>query len=197
MTTPNIQQKTKIIVSFSGSGMIPLQIPRKEFVKTLDRLFPNYKKLFLVDKDGTFYHHGVYGISKDIESTVEYLQDQIRNFDEAIFLGSSAGGYASILFGSMLKIAKVIAFIPQTNINGYSSKTKYEYENINKFINNCTQYYLFGNPNEEYDSMHGKIHLDNVSGHNNVFIKMIENLHLKNMRNSGELDKILQEIIQS
>lgn len=181
----------KLIITFSGSGLSPLQVPREEFVKTTNVLFPDHKKLFFVDEQKYFYHKGITGYSSDIYSTAEFLKQQIVGYDDITFLGTSAGGYASILFGSLLNITRVIAFIPQTNIFGYKDELNSEYTNLNKYINPRTQYYIYGDLNELYNSWHGKKHIDNIFGFPTVTITMLDKIDMKQLRDSGKLNEIL------
>lgn len=54
-------------------------------------------------------------------------------------MGVSAGGYASILFGSLCKVSNVIAFVPRTKlINPIDIK----YNDLKNIINNKTKYIL-------------------------------------------------------
>lgn len=182
---------TRLIVSFSGRGIKPLQAPRKEFERTLDRLFPEDKKMFFLDKSNVFYHKGISGLTEDVRSTVEFLRDLSGPYEETVFMGSSAGGYASILFGSLLGVSKVIAFIPQTLIKGYVKTMPIEYEDLNSVINDHTKYFVHGCVKERHDAWHGRIHVDNISGHGNVVVEFHNPLCMKKLRDSGRLDEIL------
>jgi hypothetical protein len=58
------------------------------------------------------------GINKDIDShekLFEFLRKETEGY-EIVTIGSSAGGYASALFGSLLRASKSIAFCPQITI---------------------------------------------------------------------------------
>ena len=67
-----------------------------------------------MDKNRNSYHNGIVGISNNIDETLPHLQAQIAPYSNVIFLGVSSGGYAAILFGSLLNVKSVLAFIPQT-----------------------------------------------------------------------------------
>lgn len=58
------------------------------------------------------------GINKEIDShkrLFEFLKKETEGY-EIVTIGSSAGGYASALFGSLLRASKSIAFSPQITI---------------------------------------------------------------------------------
>ena len=56
-----------------------------------------------------WYLGGLNGIGKNINHTIAFLKKEFAKYDKVICIGNSAGGYASLLFGSLLKVNKVIA----------------------------------------------------------------------------------------
>ena len=86
-------------------------------VKTLNLLYPNYDKLFLQDNTSRWYLYGIDGISNNVNQTKIYLQNILKKYNNITFIGASSGGYAALLFGSLLNVDKVVSFIPQTNLN--------------------------------------------------------------------------------
>ena len=55
-----------------------------------------------------------------------------KEYKKIVAIGSSAGGFAAILFGTILKLQKIIAFNPQTIIsesNENENKLKWKNEN--------------------------------------------------------------------
>lgn len=94
-----------------GSGMPPF-----EFTASLSaRGVPGY---FIKDFRQSWYHEGLLGLSDDIESTHRYLAGLVarHNCQRLVTLGSSAGGYAAILFGTLLGADRVAAFAPQAEV---------------------------------------------------------------------------------
>ena len=79
----------------------------------------NENKIFVRDLAQCWYHDGIYGISKDIDSTVKYIEKEIQYLykDKVFFVGNSMGGYAAILFSTLIGIGEAIAFAPQTFIS--------------------------------------------------------------------------------
>lgn len=189
-----LNNNNNLIVSFGGmaqqfGGILPF-----EFLNFLNKHFINFDKYFFIDKNLKHYHLGIKDITKNIDETIDYLKNIIKNYKKVIFLGTSAGGYAAILFGSLLKINKVIAFIPQTFLDKNKNFDK-RYINLNKIINNETEYFIYGDLSNR-DPLHHINHLDNISGFTNVYLFKKQSLNLKEMRDSGELFDILNNIIE-
>jgi len=75
-------------------------------------------KIYLRDLHAAWYHLGLQGLTRTVDETAELLG---RCIDEqaperVVTIGNSAGGYAAILFGALLKADAVLAFVPQTCI---------------------------------------------------------------------------------
>jgi hypothetical protein len=183
-----------LIVSFAGHALLFGGIPRFEFVNFFNKNFENINKHFYIDKFRTCYHKGIFGLSNNIDETVEYLKNEIKQYKNVIFLGVSAGGYAAILFGSLLNINSIIAFTPQT-----FRRDKYideKYRDISQYINNVTKYYIYGNLSvTDIKDTHHISQCERISNHSNVYITRVKNFNLKKMRDSGELSTILNKII--
>ncbi len=79
----------------------------------------NDHKIFLRDFSQSWYQNGLPSISNDIYSTAQFLTSQIEDIkpEKVYFVGNSMGGYAAILFGSLIGSVEVIAFAPQTFIS--------------------------------------------------------------------------------
>lgn len=184
-----------LIISFACHAKWFGGIPRFEFVNFFESNFKNINKQFYIDKHVTCYHKGIFGISNNIDETVTYLKNEIKDYKNVIFLGVSAGGYASILFGSLLNINTVLAFIPQT-----LRRDKYideKYRDISKYINNTTKYYIYGNLSvTDIKDTHHISQCERISHHPNVFITRVKNFDLKKMRDNGELYLILNKLIE-
>jgi len=183
-----------LVVSFAGHDIVFGGIPRFEFVNFFEKNFNNIDRQFYIDKNKTSYHEGIVGISKNIEETASYLEKQIQGYKNVLFLGVSSGGYAAILFGSLLKVKNVLAFIPQTIRRDKDIDEKYR--DLHPYINNSTKYYLFGdlsvkNPNDP----HHISHLTRVSDYQNVFITKQKDFNLKRMRDNGMLHKIISSLL--
>ena len=60
---------------------------------------------------------GLKGIGKNINHTIAFLKKEFAKYDKVICVGGSAGGYASLLFGSLLQVDSVVAMDAQTDLN--------------------------------------------------------------------------------
>jgi hypothetical protein len=74
--------------------------------------------LLIRDPKMAWYLCGIDGISKNVKETTEFINKYTSNYDKIYMFGSSMGGYASLLYGSLIthKIKIINAFAPQTNI---------------------------------------------------------------------------------
>jgi hypothetical protein len=102
------------IVAFAG-----LKRPSRKF--EFFRLLSGYEDarcIFLSDHEQGWYQLGVRGIGDSADDVASFLSEIIGDDrSTAIFTGASAGGYAALLFGSMLGVAEVHAFAPQTFVS--------------------------------------------------------------------------------
>jgi len=190
----NGESSDTLFVSFAGHDLVYGGIPRFEFVQFFDKHFSNINRHFYIDKFKTSYHNGIYGISTNIDETAEYLKREIQNYKNVVFLGVSSGGYAAILFGSLLNVKSVVAFIPQT-IRRYKDVDE-KYRDLKPYINNTTKYYLLCDSSitNVYDPHHMS-HCTRIYNNFNVFIKDKPRISLKKMRDSGELYAIMTNVI--
>jgi hypothetical protein len=187
----NVPNADTLIVSFAGNAKLFGGIPRFEFVNFLKQF--NVSKHFYIDEHNDLYHKGLIGTTS-IDETVTYLKNEIKQYKRVLFLGNSGGGYAAILFGSLLEVTMVLAFVPQTIRRNDIVDEKYR--DISHFINNKTKYYIYGDTSiiNPLDCHHIS-HCERISHHPNVFLIKKNGLYLKEMRDSGELFDILKTII--
>ena len=66
-----------------------------------------------------YYLTGLKNNTNTFEETIEFIKKLTiqKKYKKIVALGCSAGGYAAILYGSLLKFDKVIAFSPQVVLN--------------------------------------------------------------------------------
>jgi hypothetical protein len=187
--------KKTLIVSFAGHGLGYGGIPKVEFVNFLTKHFSSHDAQYYLDEHCRCYHNGIKGLSTNVEETVEYLKTRFEGYDRVICIGASAGGYAAILFGSLLKVNTVIAFTPPTILNG-EDKDKL-YCNLNAHINPTTKYYIYGDEKiQDKTSPHHINHCINVEQHSSVKVIRRRGVNLKFMRYSGELAQIFSGILE-
>ena len=182
-----------LIVSFAGNDTLINGIKRFEFLNFLEKNFNNIDKHFYIDHHFDSYHKGISGISNNIDQTIIYLKNEIKKYKNVIFLGASSGGYASILFGSLLNINHVIAFIPQTIRLKQNIDEKYR--DISGYINNTTQYYIYGDTSiSNINDVHHISHCERIAHHPNVFLTKKNIFKLKIMRDNGELYNLIYKV---
>jgi hypothetical protein len=185
-----------LIVCFGGywhqfGGILPF-----EFCRYLSSIYTNQcDLLFYVDYHQCSYQKGIKGITNSVNETVTYLNNKINkaNYNKVIFMGTSAGGYAAILFGSLCEnIHNVVSFIPQTIV--YSQNP--HHANLKHIINNNTLYTLYGDTSiTELSDAHHIRHCENINNHANVTIIKIHGCDLKQMRDNGTIKNILDNIM--
>ena len=122
------QGAKKLIVGFASNEHHGFE--RKSSLMKLKYERNDFDVLYLRNS-GKWYLGGLSGIGKTINHTIAFLKKEFSKYDDVITIGSSAGGYASILFGSECSANTVIAYIPQTDLeysiaNCLPIKTEFE-----------------------------------------------------------------------
>ncbi|MBF2097800.1 MAG: hypothetical protein IGQ88_05410 [Gloeomargaritaceae cyanobacterium C42_A2020_066] len=79
----------------------------------------NENRIFLRDLKQRYYHAGLESVGRDIHEVAYFLKKEIEILkpDRVVFVGCSMGGFAAILFASLVGFGEVIAFCPQTFIS--------------------------------------------------------------------------------
>ena len=92
-------------------------MPQFEFYRAA-RILDEHK-IFLRDFSQSWYQRGLPGIAGDPLELGAYLKSRIEELgpEEVTFVGNSMGGFAAILFASMLGVGRAVAFAPQTSIS--------------------------------------------------------------------------------
>jgi hypothetical protein len=101
-----------LLVTFGGLGALG-RGPGFEF-ETTARTLP-VKRLFVTDPEQAWYHRGGApgaAIADVAHSISELLAG--REVERLVTIGNSAGGYAALIFGTLLAADAVISFAPQT-----------------------------------------------------------------------------------
>ena len=141
----NDETKKPLIITFGGIAN-GIGSPIFEF-KNLLKENIDCHKIFIKDSNQSWYHKGANGLGNNInelKNDIEKLIEKI-NYSEIITIGASMGGYASLLFGSLLKVNSIISFVPQTFIdketrkkhkdNRWSEQMKSVHENNQNYYN--------------------------------------------------------------
>lgn len=203
----------KLLVSFGGINQ-GLGMPPFEFFKSLEDI--ECDKVFIRDSYQMWYQNGIDSEIHDILKLRDYLKKEILNnkYKKICFLGNSMGGYAAILFGTMLNVDTVISFAPQTFINKKQRYLNFDFR-WNKQINNVhknknrhkelfdLKNYLLKNNNYKskiiiyYSEQHrlDRLHASRLKNLEKVnLITLTEGGHnaIKYLRDSGELIRIIK-----
>jgi len=183
-----------LIICFGGMALQMGGILPFEFLNYLSKTFQKNTDLyFYIDKKQCWYHKGIDGITNNIDDTVLYLNNIIKksNYKKILFMGVSAGGYASILFGSLCNVSSVIAFIPRTKLINPINK---KYGDLKLIVNNQTDYILYGDTNVKEGSHHIS-QCNYLKCFKNVKIIYNKGLSMRVLRDNGTIKKIIDNIL--
>lgn len=103
-----------LIISFAGLG------DQFNFGKTLRELDVN--AIYLRDMNHNWYLNGLEGIGNSVDEVKEFLSQKSKEYEApyVLSLGTSAGGFAALLYGSLLQVDEILAFSPQTFMNRWN-----------------------------------------------------------------------------
>lgn len=110
------QDPTVLIVAFTGfTGRLSLST--FDFMRSAELL--NYNRILLCDTSRTCYLNGIPPVAADVDALLALLRQNIERLGpkSTIFIGSSGGSHAAVLFGHLLRADFVHAFSPHTNID--------------------------------------------------------------------------------
>jgi len=194
----SVQKGGKRIVVFSFSGAPAGRlVPSFEFRNFLEKY--SVTKVFVRDMRVCWYQRGLVGVSEDVDGSVDYLKKLIQeiNPDKTVFIGASMGGYASILFGTLLDADVVLSFSPKTLFEKDERHFDERYADLKKLITSSkskTEYHIFYGGDRRDDVFQSerltenpRITLHKYAGDHKL---------VKNLRDSGELKIILDEYLQ-
>lgn len=169
-----------------------------DFINFLPNNFKNVDLHFYADLDQCCYHKGLRGITNNVESTVEYLRQKIsKRYKTVIFMGLSVGGYAALLFGSLLNINHVVVFYPTTQLTRNNPKYDAKYKDVLPYINKTTNYHLIAvaKPHYEY---HNLQHCQRICISENVTLQVYDVVDdIKKLMKECNVVDILNKIINS
>jgi hypothetical protein len=114
METNYKEGRRPLLVSFSGMAHQRKGLPPFEFRRIARDLPVNL--LRLRDNHQLWFQAGIPGVSANPAETARFIQSQIYaiNPTRLVAVGSSMGGYAALLFGTLLGFDEVHAFSPKT-----------------------------------------------------------------------------------
>jgi pimeloyl-ACP methyl ester carboxylesterase len=102
-----------LLLAFGGMKG-KLDIPPFEFFGLTGEM--PIKRLFVRDLKQAWYHRGVRRHGSTIPAVAEHLERIIahQQIERLVVVGTSAGGYAALIFGSLLGADRVLCWGPQT-----------------------------------------------------------------------------------
>ena len=201
-----------LMVTFGGMAL-GVHIPVFEFFDLLSNY--SLKKCFIRDFAQAMYQRGLKGISHDVDTTATFLDEMIKQQQpkKVVFLGTSAGGTAAILFGKLLNITQAIAIAPITFFN-LENRIKYEEgrreEKIGPLIEDATlnkvyfdlQNVMEANPNDTkidiyycFNHRLDTIHAERLGQYDGVTLfPRAEGGHgiIRHMYNDGTLEEVIK-----
>lgn len=209
------KEKELIIVFFGGMGSfeglanINDSVPF-EMSNFMSNNYQDISRLFFVDYFQNWYASGVFKKPTTFNYCCEFIKKIIQDYKRVYFCGISSGGYAAILFGSVLNSNKVLVFCPQTNLNilvkdeliGHHKVPKNniipQHMDLNNVINKDTQYIIYADKTvQNVTDYHHINQCLNIGHHSNVSI--IDNNHYlqnyKLMIKNKNLNKIFDNLI--
>ena len=189
--------RTAVIVTFSGRQLGMATLTFFEFKNFLQENYPNYDQHFFVDKRTLWYTRGIEDVSTNINETLEYLKSIIEGYDSVIFIGASMGGYAALLYGSLLNVDYVITFRPQSIIK-IEDNPEYDptYLDLKPIINDTTKYYLYGDSAiTDDEDLHNINHCIRLLDKQNIILYEHPNFNIKEYRDEGKLKEDFSNIL--
>ena len=152
--------KKKLIVSFASIAHLGFErkssLMKWKFVEGY-----NFDVLYLRDQNKHWYLSELTGIGKQFDHTKRFFSTLFRKYQQVLCTGASMGGYASILYGSLLNVEKVVASRPPTDL-------QYIYDKLSQLelgagFRNKLRHVMLANPGlwKKYKELTGIIN-DNV-----------------------------------
>ena len=127
----NLNDSDVLLVSFAGLALqLNMSIP--EFKRVTTPL--NMNKVFVTDENRSWHYKDMKDLIYDLKKLISDLNPRCT-----IFFGNSAGGYASILYGTLLEVDRVMAFQPQTFLSK-KSREKYNDKRWIRDVVNAQKY---------------------------------------------------------
>lgn len=116
--TIDFDPKQNVILLIFGGLAQKIGMPFFEFNNITSGL-SRANKIFLRDEYRLWYHLGLPDVGKDIDAVASFLQQYTTHpsTQKIIAIGNSGGGYAALLFGTILEADEIHAFSPKTFIN--------------------------------------------------------------------------------
>jgi len=139
------------------------------------------------------------GIGKNINCTIAFLRRHFAKYDKVVCTGISAGGYASLLFGSLLKVNKVITVDAQTDLEYVKNELNFlgkrakecpitwsKYNKIANVLNDVVSYNVYYEEDDHWQTHHKGFEFMNLVLHGNYHYNEIKHFPTVSKFNSRE-----------
>lgn len=105
---------SRVLLITVGGLLGEMSMPSFEFFKATAGL--PCKRVFLRDLHQSWYHRGLPGHATSLVGVADSLRElaSAQQVDRLVLAGSSAGGYAALVFGTLLGADSVLCFGPQS-----------------------------------------------------------------------------------
>jgi len=112
----DMRSESRTLLLTFGGMVRDTGIPPFEFFQAT-REIPT-KRMFVRDMRQAWYHKGIEGYGDTLTQTADALAELIAGYDveRLVTVGTSAGGYGALVFGTLLGADTVLSFAPQTLI---------------------------------------------------------------------------------
>jgi hypothetical protein len=112
--TADMSSESRTLLVAFGGLQGELGMPVFEFFKSTSDLA--VKRLFVRDLRQAWYHQGLAGDDATLIDAADALRELIgrTEVERLVTVGNSAGGYAALVFGTLLGAETALAFSPQT-----------------------------------------------------------------------------------
>lgn len=109
--------RADLLIAFGGLAR-RIGIPMFEFNRITSHL-EHWNKIYLRDQHALWYHAGLRGLGNNIDEITAGLRYYRHHpaTRRVVTIGNSGGGYAALLFGSLLGADEVHAFSPKTSLH--------------------------------------------------------------------------------
>jgi hypothetical protein len=196
---PGAPTHTCIIVVFSGHALEVGGVPVLEFRRFLATHFAGLHHMILTDPSRGMYHEGIVGVSTSVDGTTSWLRQKTAGFTRTVFMGVSAGGYAAILYGSLVPATRVIAFCAPTLLTARGRDDRYR--DLVPWVTAAaatTSFLLYADPDHHPCDAHHASQSTRVTGECRRHCRVVLRrgcLKVSTLRDSGELLRIVNEAV--
>jgi hypothetical protein len=200
--------KWPVIISFAGLG------DQFQFRNMLSEM--NVNVIYVRDLKHNWYLNGIPDIGNNVEEVKDFFVKKAKGNSsiKVITIGASAGGFAALLYGTLIQADVVMTFSPQTFVNRFrrliywdtrwkdriseiyrGDKSNRNYLDLRPLVKNYIgSVQLFFDANHRLDSIHAK----RLDFKNVTYFPSSEGGHTlaKHLKDSGKLKEYLENILQ-